>query len=311
MNNTQIAIVATVKAPLQELSYFINYHLGLVNQIWLFFDDPLDETANQLTEITGLTTVICDSAYWAELGGRPDIIEKRQELNATQALSFSKSKSIDWLIHIDSDELIYGSRSQLKKILHESSADIVRFGIREAIVDRLHYSCLFQPIWFKKPSSPQKIKLANLFGCRHAVYQNEFFRGHLASKIATRVNGSVIEMGIHAPRRSIATPKEQHTDDILLLHYDCVGFDAWYLKWKQRIDGVATASRMRENRQNQLQAFIKALTLGKLDLERLYVSMYVLSWYEKWMLWMLGMAQVIHVVKRCNAESIPLLIKEE
>ena len=38
---TKVAIISTVRAPLNELKMFINYHLNIgVDEIILFFDDP-------------------------------------------------------------------------------------------------------------------------------------------------------------------------------------------------------------------------------------------------------------------------------
>lgn len=304
---SKLAIVSTVKAPFEVLTRFASHHVRQVDKIWLFFDDPCDASMSYFADIEQINVIACDDDYWATFGGRPNSIEVRQEINATQALHACRSFGFDWLIHIDSDELLFEYKQTLRQLLTEAAADIVRFDIREAAVDRLEYDHLFCPTWFKVPSSSTQCKWAERLGCRHAIYQHEYFRGHLASKIAVRVNGAVSEMGIHNPKQVSAHAIEHKTADVLLLHYDCVGFRTWQNKWAGRISGEAKALRMRSNRKQQLVDFEQSVLQGHSSLERLYRSMYVVSGYEKIVLWLLGMICVIRLDVRNfdNALSLP------
>ena len=62
----KIAIVSTVKGPLNELLMFINYHLNIgIDQIILFFDDPQDTCIDQIdAKYKNVHAVKCTEEYW-------------------------------------------------------------------------------------------------------------------------------------------------------------------------------------------------------------------------------------------------------
>lgn len=124
-------MASTVRASRDELRSFVNYHLNTgVDQLLLFFDDPADESIASIGLNPRVTLYVCNEAYWQQRGvQRPVTIEDRQEINVNYALSMSRTRDVDWLIHIDSDELLL-SREAIKDVLSTYPQDVVRFGMK-------------------------------------------------------------------------------------------------------------------------------------------------------------------------------------
>ena len=89
-----------------------------------------------------------------------------------------------------------------------------------------------------------------------AFFEGEYLRGHSDSKVAVRINSKVEWMHAHGPARFEMA--EVETDRITLLHYDCVGIDAWKTKWAKRLHDPPEGTHRRPNRQRQLELFEKA-----------------------------------------------------
>ena len=77
-----------------------------------------------------------------------------------------------------------------------------------------------------------------------------------------------------------------------LLHYDCVGIDAWKTKWGRRVDGSATAVRIRPNRQKQLDLFKEAYGKENAEIE-LYSRLHKISKYQQLILRIFGLLIVV------------------
>jgi hypothetical protein len=113
------AIVSTVRGAGATIGSFIRYHLHIgFARIYLFFDDPQDpgmEHASGFPEV--LVTRHDDRlrAAWARTRfyrlRRYDrngvYLMDRQQLNVAFAIERALQEGIDWLLHIDQDELFY------------------------------------------------------------------------------------------------------------------------------------------------------------------------------------------------------------
>jgi len=105
---TKIAVISTVRAPLQELQRFINYHLNIgIDEIILFFDDPHDAGIASFSKYQQVSTVACTPEYWSQKAGeKPADLGARQILNVNEGVQIAAGKKCGWIVHIDSDELI-------------------------------------------------------------------------------------------------------------------------------------------------------------------------------------------------------------
>ena len=294
----KVCIVSTVRAPLKQTFSFINYHLNIgIDELLLYFDDPADDAIPILARSERVCAQICDEAYWKARGvSRPASIEERQEINVNHGLGAARARGIDWLIHTDSDELLMSNGATVNAVLASLSADVVRFAMKEAASQALFYEDIFSTTTFKEPINDRqgwRPHLARLLGCGGAFFEGEYFRGHSASKVAIRTSSRVQYMGIHGP----ASPslEECATSGIVLLHYDCVGFDDWLRKWNARADATGAAARMRPNRVRQFTLFKRAR--GNVQLQRnLFSRIHRLNNpYQRFVLHALGLLSTVRL----------------
>jgi len=294
---TRIAVISTVRAPIHELRMFVNYHLNIgIDEIILFFDDPLDEALGAFGDYQNVSTVACTDEYWLKNSGHnPSVFGDKQITNVNKGAQIAEEKDCDWIVHIDSDELIYPA-TNIKHTLANCSADALRFSLMEAASEKEDYDNIFATTLFKKPSSERKLKLAKLFGCSHAIFENEYFRGHTASKMALRVSPKIHVYGVHGPNKyDIDTTVMENTSAIKLLHFDCVGFESWNTKWGIRFNGSCNSLTMRPNRVKQFQAYIQAKQDSKKSQFKLFKRLHIIAKREKATLFLLGMLKRVKI----------------
>ena len=73
-----------------------------------------------------------------------------------------------------------------------------------------------------------------------------WLRGHIASKVAVRIDSEVERIGIHwvdIPPMTPETPK-----GAFLLHFPCIMLARWREHWKRRRDGTGTVGGMGDHR---------------------------------------------------------------
>lgn len=295
----KIAIISTVRAPLHELIMFINYHLNIgVDEIILFFDDPSHIDISPLDKYKNVTTIQCTSDYWhSTKKPRPEFLDDRQITNMTIGRKLSIKKNCDWVIHIDSDELIMPS-SNLKDILTNCNADALQFSIVEAVSEDTYYDNIFITTLFKKKPNKLQIILAKLLSCKNALYNGEYFRGHTGSKMAFKNNSKIIKIGVHGPQEKDKTAVLKNTQKITLLHYDCVGFKYWKEKYsRMKSGGQAQGKNWRKNRISQVHSFAAADKKGDSSLLNLYEKLQIIPEREKSILFFLKMLTRIKLDK--------------
>lgn len=284
---------------------FVNYHLNIgIDEIILFFDDPLDTAIKEFSQYQNVRIVACTNDYWIKkLEHIPEVIGEKQITNVNAGVQIAVDKGCDWIVHIDSDELI-DPVTNIKHFLANSRADALRFRLLEAMTEKHDCDHIFATTIFKKPSSEKRLKIAKLFGCSHIFFENEYFRGHSASKMALRVSPKIRIYGVHGPKEyDKNTTVMENTNTVRLLHFDCVGFDNWNTKWKRRTDGTCNSQTMRPNRLRQRQEHIQAEKTGCRSLLKLYKRLHMVSAYEKSILFMLGMLTRVRLNKSLFEKS--------
>ncbi len=303
----RIGITTTVRAPVERVSEFVNYHLDLgVERIHLFFDDP-DDPAIDAISSPRVTATRCDRRHWAEaadlfagaaraalherardlvlrdLESNDYCIETRQILNATLALGRAREEQLDWLFHIDADELIYARSGSLSELMAgiPRDADVAHFPPLEALPEESTNSGSFADVrWFKSllhvgyPPSRRVHRLhrtlGRLVGCH---VWGEYFHGHCVGKAATRVQSQASCISVHRPG-PISALKVHVPPAAWVLHFDCISFDEWLVKWRRR-SGVGVARMMRPIRREEGRQFAALDAAGDLaGLRALYQHLY-------------------------------------
>ena len=292
-----ISLVATVRGPRADLDRFIAYHFNTgVCHIYLFFDDPDDPAVDAFCGLEQLTSVACTPKHWRDAGlTASDGIEARQLHNANLAMAWARARGAQWLLHVDSDELIATPGDDIAAWLARRPAEVdaVVFPALEAIPRASGSRHPFEScrLFKVRPSDPKRLELANRMGCRQALRYG-YFRGHMAGKSATRVTSEIRSVGIHVPDGGAGGLRLETAQDAYLLHYDGCTFEAWRRKWAGRKDGTAIALNMRPDRRRQFDDFLTADQLGSLAvLEHEFRRQCLIPLHEQATLWALGLAR--------------------
>ncbi len=260
-----VAIVSTVRDDVGEVERFITYHLGQgVQHIFLYLDAPEEWSAMAYSNDPRVHVRECSDQFWRQAGGRPAGLTQRQLHNANAALAEARDVGVDWITHIDQDELLYSPDGDIPRTLADCALPAVRYEMLEAIDTGTRTGSRFFADTFKKNISPKVAATLRsdplLSGL---LFDGEYFRGHKQSKIAVRVAGFSGRLGVHGIEGSNAPIP--HAPGLLLLHYDCIGLATWKAKWSLRKVAIAGFG-MRDNRKMQLALFNAAE--GNADAER-------------------------------------------
>lgn len=295
MSQSGICIVSTVRAPARELARFVSHHLRLgVAEVFLFFDDPRAEAIDCFLDEQRLTCVRCDQSYWEGIDPTSQPIEVRQRANANRALQWARERGHEWIVHIDCDELVDCKGSLENHLQGYNSFAKVRFEVLEAVPPELHCASIFEANLFRRRANRLQKHLAKLLGVGSALFCGNYFRGHTMSKIAARITDELESLDIHDATYRNAACRTVNSRKIRLLHFDCVGLEAWKTKWIRRIDGTGTPNSIGPSRRMQLELFREAYESDESQvLETLYERLHLLTSYERTILRGLGMTKSI------------------
>ncbi len=321
----RICTCTTLRAPLRDTQRFVAHHLALgIDRMYLFFDDPNDPAIEALGDDPRLAVHRCDDAHWAALGDSTRAalsLNTIQRLNSTIAIEHARAGGIDWLLHIDSDELIH-----IDGDLHERFAqvpddiDVVKLNPLEYVPEP---TLADGPLLFKRaciirfPSAlpfrrrddlfialqsrlhPRLLRLAERLGVCQATDLG-FIKGHQSGKAAARLSAPVEAMACHWP---LAREGRQLRAAILhrahILHFDAPDFEAWRNKWICRLDGTASTdarNEMKGARARQFEEFARLYRLGdNAGLHQLYERLFTIPAREQRILGGLGLLRRIRL----------------
>lgn len=208
----RIACVSMVKNEEELILHNITYHRFIgVTDFFIFLDNSSDDTKNKIEHIPHVH--IFENLTYQDLLryniNKPELdlelIKKyfsthsgiRQLCNSNMASEICKNAGIDWLIHLDPDELVYIDETRitqdsLKRFLSglDKRVKAVTFRNIEVVPTKIEVDCVFQDHLFKSysidgniPGLP-KSQLLNPF--TNSYTPAGWFWGHSSGKLATR-----------------------------------------------------------------------------------------------------------------------------
>lgn len=245
------AIVTTLIDAEEVIDSFIDYHLKTgFSHLYLFFDNPEDKTIGRLQGKENITIVPCDKELrkkwtttnaYAEYGHLSPFIESepmaRQILNMEIACQLAKHDGINWILHIDIDELFYSPKQKVVDHFSEleaRNAFFHRYLNYEAVPEKETITDYFREVTlFKKnPAAYSPAEESN-----HKKYVNrELFNYYKIGKMAARVD-KIYLSGIHEfvfSKENIGKPihfPPHSIQDPVILHYVCCGFRFFWSKY--------------------------------------------------------------------------------
>jgi hypothetical protein len=247
--------IFTLKNEEELIAYNMLYHRYIgVTDFFVFLDNSTDNTKNILSSMPD--TRVFENLSYDELLpyslGKPeldhDLIKEkfsahngvRQILHANMALDICRKEGIDFLIHIDPDELIclnldVVKKGSLKNYLENlpDSAGAVIFENIESVPVEIAPAFPFGDILFKNTLSGDESfnhlpKTAVPDPYTGEMVQTGWFWGHTSGKLAVRVTPeSYFSHFVHSFHSNGKIIKEKY-----LLHYNILNFRHFLVKYK-------------------------------------------------------------------------------
>jgi hypothetical protein len=203
----RVAITTTARNLDDSFADWCAHHLTLVDCIYLWLDDPAECHSPHIP---------CDVRIQARPGSQSmhgtvhGNMMYRQIENANHAMAHCLSQAVDWLIHIDSDELIYAAN---RETLYRS------FAPSNGLVTLVNHEVC--PRW----------------NCRNPFRECTFFKLngktgfnlYTNGKTAVRCRPGVWARDAHS--FSSFTGRSHTAADVSVLHYACPSYDRWMTKY--------------------------------------------------------------------------------
>lgn len=317
--NCTVSITTTIRAPLKETMLFVQYYLNEhIDQIYLFFDDPNDPSIPILESNPQVICIRCDKEHWKDVDPNVLSLDERQHYNSRIGLDMARSNNQEWILHLDSDELVYckkGIKNYLCSL--NPSVQVVKFPTLEAVQEKLEYDNVFLEISSFKVAPLQIegdridryiLRLKNIFQtvAKKAVsfcgYNNvnstNYICGHTLGKSATRTSANISVLGCHYPYPYSENDRFNTViaNNSWLLHFDVLGFDSWCTKCKRRYNGEATSKYMPPRRGQQIDDFKYLYNNNHTgQLKKLYEDLYYLDRKQKFILRLCGLLKTIRL----------------
>ena len=228
-------VVTTSVEPVDILVAFARHHLSLgASEVHIFLDRPVQEDADRLALIPGVTAWSCDPSYWGGVHKmrRPKAVERRQLTNAHHV---SVLTDVEWLIHLDSDEFIHSAGSVGQSLAAiPDGIDVVRlYPMERVYLGQTMPTHVFDG-GFRLVSKHSPEATRHLLAAEIAAV-GTYFLGHLSGKTFTRMASGLL-MGIHRPRPKSGVGRRQMVE-INAPHMGVLHFDGFTpLHWMTKIN---------------------------------------------------------------------------
>ena len=244
----RIALASTLRNAGAVLDSFIRYHRAIgFDHLFLFFDDPEDPAIDTARAYAGVSAIPRDDRLrqrWASSGlvaasfAEAEVMA-RQVLNLEVAIGLALAQHIDWLLHIDGDDLFYAPHQSVKEHFASLTARNVpgmTYANYEAVPEQVDIVDFFkEATLFKKTGSGEIMEgfndrqraLAKTF----PQISYRFFHFYKNGKSAARVQAGLLPGGVHRFWPPAGKLVAAGPDDPLILHYPCCGFTPFWNKF--------------------------------------------------------------------------------
>lgn len=240
-------IVTTVREPGAPLESFLKYHLKLgFTHIFVFFDDPEDKDSEIATKFSSVTAIPCDEAlhfqqaYMGQLYDQhapyvQNTVMSRQILNLETGIQLALEMDMDWILHIDVDELFYCSEGSVTDYFSTLSPDIeqVMFPPLEGAPESFEMIDYFQEVTLFKQNF-RLLKSQDLSPYFQAYPRKWYFLGYENGKSAARLKENLLPAGVHSFQYGSSGelyPATAFVQNPCILHYINCGFNFYQRKY--------------------------------------------------------------------------------
>lgn len=253
------SLVATIKAPEEQILAFAAHHLTLgADRLCLYFDDPETPIPAPLANHPRVTITLCDDAYWQRRGKRPEKHQVRQSRNAAEAYRRCRSA---WLAHIDVDEFILADRP-VAEILADVAAEtrVVKLEPFEAMHDPALPDDIFTARLFRGPLRKDFADLRPLVLGEYEELLPQAMLSHSVGKVFFRTGIPGLSPRLHgAVLNGERIPSSDRNPDMRVLHFHAQDRASWLAALPFRL------TRGAYQFYPDLQAFLLAATADEID----------------------------------------------
>jgi hypothetical protein len=245
----KVAIVTTLRGAEAVVTSFIRYHLAAgFSRIYLFFDDPADASLPIARSYGQQVTCIPNDWRLQRLWkttrtylGNPALrhhiaseVMARQILNADVAGGLALADGMDWLMHIDVDELFYPTGQTVPEHfeqLSDGGVTSMSYANLEGVPERTDIEDFFREITLFKqnPALLDAAQMARVNASERFGYGKKYFLYYANGKSASRVTKELSPQGVHAFND---TPARRFAKDPVVLHYPVCGFSHFWNKYR-------------------------------------------------------------------------------
>jgi hypothetical protein len=245
------ALVTTLRDAGAMLESFVAWHLALgFERLFLFFDDPHDPDLPRLAAHPRITAIPYDDALrraWTALPDYPALsgfidseVIARQVRNMGVAMDLARRQGLDWLLHIDVDELFFSPNETIAALFAPGQAfDTIQFPNFEAVPEASEITDPFRAVdLFKIPASfnPGPFTAEGEALLRATTQLQPGFRFHFYSNGKSAVRLAAPGMrpgGVHSFSRTVGETRTAPVPAAYVLHYACCGFEAFWTKYRR------------------------------------------------------------------------------
>ena len=258
--HSRVAIVTTLRNTGRAvLDSFIRYHVQLgFAHLYLFFDDPEDDAIPSAGRHTAVSVIRNDERLrerWRStrcfaLRGHDlspkhgvvdgDLVMLRQQMNVEIAVQLGLEQRMDWLLHIDADELFYCARQPIAQhfqSLVDRGIACVSYCNHEAVPEKVDMEDFFREatLFKRNRDAWPEVKLdprqRALFRSASQLDKG-FFRFYANGKSAARLSPDLSARGVHDFSIPEGARRTRENEDPVILHYPCCGFQHFWNKYR-------------------------------------------------------------------------------
>ena len=201
----KLGIVACIKNP-KNLEAWLEIHRNMgISRFYIRLEDT-PELVEYLTDQPDVHLVVSDSGSADEYAD----LMTRQATMVNLALDLAKKDGIEWIIHIDCDEVLDGNLDEIRNLPWNVGA----FWMQN-----------YEAVYDKIPKETDSCFSANTFkNCSIEV---------CASYANGKGGGRVGVSQAHGPHRFSSNKREVKLDSVILKHYESCDFDQYIAKYKR------------------------------------------------------------------------------
>ena len=240
-----IALVSTLAANGEIVDSFVRYHLEIgFDRIILFLDKPEISIPSAVLSSEKVVIFRNDNilkSRWKQTNSydtySPYVdkeVMARQILNTDVAIDYCLMNGVDWLMHLDIDELFYSPNESVKehftKMLSSGVGNVMYVNY-EGVPEKIFINDYFKEVTlFKRnPLCLTNEQRAYVRGSKKFLHGNKYFLLYTGHKSAVHLNDKVLVGGVH---HFISPEQEALSYMPIILHYPICGFDFFWTKYK-------------------------------------------------------------------------------